>query len=68
MAYTRNVAQEVLFKRELTELINKYNFEADSNTPDFLLADIMFQALVNFESGTLKREQYYGKSLKPEHL
>lgn len=52
------------FSKEIETLINKYSFENDSNTPDFILADFIVQALKNFNNTSRAREKWYGKSLQ----
>jgi hypothetical protein len=42
------VSRDKTFLRELTELINKYSKENDSNTPDYILAEYMINALNAF--------------------
>lgn len=51
------------FQRELTALINKHSIENASNTPDHILAQVMVNALIGFETASLDREKWYGKSL-----
>jgi hypothetical protein len=51
------------FGKELENLINKYNLENKSNTPDFILADYLITCLKNFEKTSKRREKWYGKSL-----
>ena len=51
------------FRKELENLINKYNLENKSNTPDFILADYLITCLKNFEKTSKRREKWYGKSL-----
>lgn len=47
------------FKEELTRLINKYNKENYSNTPDFILANHLENCLLSFESAILERDKWY---------
>lgn len=53
------------FQKELRELINKHSIENVSNTPDFILAQFMCDALRAFESSNREREKWYGVDLKP---
>lgn len=55
---------EKLFLKELEELINKYNQEKESNTPDFIIAEYLYHCLKAFNNLSKKREQWYGKELK----
>ena len=48
------------FKKELEALINKYSIENESNTPDFILAQYIYNALYIFESAVIARDQWYG--------
>jgi hypothetical protein len=52
------------FRKELENLINKFSMENGSNTPDFMLADYLIDALNNFEKITKKREKWYGRNPK----
>ena len=52
--------------RELEQLVNRYCRENESNTPDFILAEYMLDALSAFERASLARERWYGRSLKIE--
>jgi len=49
------------FEEELTTLINKYSKENDSNTPDFILAKYIMNALNNFNETINQREKWYGR-------
>lgn len=42
--------KEKLFRDELRSLLNRYSRENNSNTPDFILADVMLDALNSYES------------------
>lgn len=52
------------FMKELAALINKYSFENNSNTPDFILAEMLLGFLTVFDNTSMKREEWYGKHLK----
>lgn len=56
--------KEVEFKRELKSLINRYNRESISNTPDFILAEYLMVCLDNFETMVNVRTVWYGESSK----
>lgn len=47
------------FEKELTELINKHSEENNSNTPDFILAKYLNNALEIFNTAIVDREQWY---------
>lgn len=46
------------FERELSALINRYNKESKSNTPDFVLAEYLKNCLLAFEKAVREREGY----------
>lgn len=50
------------FQEELTDLINRRSAENGSNTPDFILAEYLLEALRAFERATAARERWYGKT------
>lgn len=52
------------FAGDLSNLINKYSIENNSNTPDFILANYLCNCLTAFESASTRREQWFGKELK----
>jgi hypothetical protein len=52
------------FKKELEELINKYSKENGSDTPDFILAEYLYNCLLVFDVATIKRENWYGHESK----
>jgi hypothetical protein len=56
--------EQATFEEELCALINRRSMENESNTPDFILAAYMMDALVAFEKASLAREQWYGQSLR----
>ena len=41
---------------DLASVINKYSLENNSNTPDYILAEYLFQCLQNFNEATVKRK------------
>lgn len=47
------------FEKELEILINKYNKENDSNTPDFILAEYLLNCLKNYNNIIKKREIWF---------
>ena len=46
--------------KELTDLINRNSLENGSNTPDFILAEYMLNALFAFEAASNYRTTWYG--------
>ncbi len=50
-------------EKELSALLNSVSREDDSNTPDFILAELMIQCLDAFELASNKRESWYGITL-----
>ena len=65
-AYSRKQAKMDNLERKLEELLNSENREADSNTPDFILAEYMMSCLDAFELANNKREVWYGVELGKE--
>ncbi len=51
-------------EQALQSLLNRYSAENGSNTPDFILATYMLASLKAFETASLERERWYGKSLR----
>lgn len=49
------------FETELTNLINRYSMENDSNTPDFMLARYLKGCLDNFGKIMSARDLWYKK-------
>lgn len=52
------------FEIELEHLLNRFNEEAASNTPDFILASYMLRCLQAWNVCVTAREQWYGRSPK----
>jgi hypothetical protein len=53
------------FEDELTALLNKHCMENGSNTPDFILARYLVQCLVNYNTISMRREDWYKVHLTP---
>lgn len=53
------------FKRKLRNLINCYNVENGSNTPDFILAEYLTNCLETFDKAVRKRDRWYGEDRSP---
>jgi hypothetical protein len=49
------------FVKELEKLINRYSEEKLSNTPDFILAQYLSNALMAFNAAVQAREKWYGR-------
>lgn len=49
------------FRKELEDLINRYSLENGSNTPDFILADYVRDAINTFDKAVMAREMWYGR-------
>ena len=54
--------KEIIIK-ELAEVINKNSIENNSNTPDFILAEYLYDCLLSYEKIHNANEKWYGKSL-----
>jgi hypothetical protein len=48
------------FLRDMMLLINRHSQEDNSNTPDFILAEFLKNALEAFDNGVRARDQWYG--------
>lgn len=53
--------------RDFAQVINKHSLENHSNTPDFILAEYIMYSLELFQSTSVSREKWYGKSLKVDY-
>lgn len=53
------------FEAELASLINKYNMENGSNTPDFIIANYLVECLKTFNQAAVWRERWYSVKLEP---
>lgn len=47
------------FENELKNLINKYNLESDSNTPDFILAAYLQSCLDAYNKACIASDEWY---------
>ena len=52
-------------ENDIARLINKHSREADSNTPDFILAEYIMACLSAFEVASNRREVFYKVEHKP---
>jgi len=62
------IIMETDFRKELENLINKYSRENGSDTPDFILARYLDNALNNFDAAVKEREEWYGRATHLEEL
>lgn len=60
------VSSERSMRQELTSLLNRYSVENGSNTPDFILANYLLDALAAFDTAVRDREVWYGRKPSPE--
>lgn len=60
-----NATKEKTFQEKLTDLINHYSKENESNTPDFILAQYMIECLRSFSVAINAREKWYGRENVP---
>ena len=60
-ALLKNSMKEVTesFEDDLTQLISKYNMDAESKTPSYILSRHLLMQLKIFESTTKKRSEWY---------
>ena len=47
------------FTQELSDLINKYSQEGNSNTPDFILAEYLMDCLRSYNIAITARDNWY---------
>jgi len=48
------------FEKELTDLLNRYSIENESDTPDFILAEYLNNCLTTFDAAVNARRKWYG--------
>lgn len=56
-----DLTDDQYFLEDLRIVINRNSRENKSNTPDFILAQVMLNALIVFEGSTNARDLYYGR-------
>lgn len=56
------------FVEELSDLLNKYSKENDSDTPDYILANYISRCLDTFSKTVAEREQWYGRPLSKNQV
>ena len=54
--------RDAKFKRDLAHVINMHSRENGSNTPDFALAEYLFNCLETFDKAVSSRARYYAKT------
>lgn len=52
-----------LFKKDLAFVINKHSMENFSDTPDYILASYLYEALVAYNKATINRSKFYDISI-----
>ena len=57
------VGNKTELEKGISNLLNSESRENDSNTPDFILAELMMNCLDAFELASNKREVWYGVTL-----
>jgi len=57
--YESTEIKEKRIIREISELINRNNLEAGSDTPDFILSEYLYNCLMNFNKTTVARTKWY---------
>lgn len=55
-----DISEDEELTREIARVLNRRSRERLSNTPDFILATVMVDALVMFEGQTNARDEWYG--------
>ena len=46
------------FKKELTDLINKFSLDSKCNTPDYILCDYIVNCIENYYNTIQKKDEY----------
>jgi hypothetical protein len=55
----RQKDKRMSFEIELKQLINKYSVENGSDTPDWILAQYIMDALTSYERAVIRRDHWY---------
>ena len=63
-----NMNEQSDFLSALTNLINRYSIENQSNTPDFILAQYLEGCLAVFTTSIQQRETWYDRDARPSSL
>ena len=48
-------------RQELEQVLNKHSAENGSDTPDFILAELLVACLIAFDQAVNAREKWYGR-------
>ena len=56
--------ERVGFKPELEALLNHYSLEGYSDTPDFILAQYLWDCLAAFNRAVNERTEWYGRDAR----
>ena len=51
----------VRFRQELTDLINRHSIDNDTNTPDFILSQMMCRTIQDVYELNESRDKWFGK-------
>lgn len=55
----KTITSKDKFRKELTELINKYSIESESDTPDYILANYLVGCLNNYAEIINERDGWF---------
>jgi hypothetical protein len=55
-------------RQKLEDAINSVSAENGSNTPDYILADYLMSCLAAYDCATVRRDEWYGVTLRPGKL
>lgn len=53
--------KELVFRSELADLLNRHSMENGSDTPDFMLAQYLFDCLAAFDRAVKWRKEWSGR-------
>ncbi len=56
----RSVQKLMQFKRDLAQQLNHYGLDNMANTPDFILADVLFDALMTYIKVAAQNASWHG--------
>lgn len=54
------MSEDAVFLKELERLVNRYGWDSKLNTPDYILANFLFDSLTAFGSATNKNIHWHG--------
>lgn len=58
-ATTATIDAHEAFRKELTDLLNKYNLDEESNTPDYILADLLLSVYDSYTLHVTRRDETF---------